>query len=84
MEYVVYIPDEAKPDENDIKVQLSQWLFHVGDTIEKGMELVEICTDKAVYIITAPVSGILKKVLIQEGQFFSPDNPICIINTIDK
>mgnify|MGYP000269630324 FL=1 len=80
MDYMVYIPEEAKPDEKDLKVQISQWLVKIGETVEKGIELVEICTDKAVYVITAPVSGILKKVLIEEGQFFSPDNPICIIN----
>lgn len=80
MEYFVYIPEEAKPDEKDVKVQISQWLFKLGDTIKKGEELVEICTDKAVYVITAPVSGILNKVIVEEGQFFSPDNPICIIN----
>ncbi|MGC8738822.1 MAG: lipoyl domain-containing protein [Candidatus Hydrogenedens sp.] len=80
MDYKVYIPEEAKPEENDLQVQISQWLFKVGESVEKGMELVEICTDKAVYVITAPVSGILKKVFIEEGQFFSPDNPICIIN----
>ncbi|HOQ32428.1 MAG TPA: lipoyl domain-containing protein [Candidatus Hydrogenedens sp.] len=80
MDYMVYIPEEAKPDEQNLKVQISQWLLKIGQSVEKGVELVEICTDKAVYVITAPVSGILKKVLIEEGQFFSPDNPICIIN----
>ncbi len=80
MEHLVYIPDEAKPDEKDVKVQISQWLFKPGDTIEKGVELVEVCTDKAVYVITAPVTGTLCKILIEEGQFFSPENPICIIN----
>lgn len=80
MEYMVYIPEEAKPDEKDLKVQISQWLSKIGDFVEKGMELVEICTDKAVYVITVPVSGILKEILVNEGQFFSPDNPICIID----
>lgn len=80
MDYLVYIPEEAKPDEKEVKVQISQWLFGIGDMIEKGAELVEVCTDKAVYVITAPVSGILTKIFIEEGQFFSPDNPICIIN----
>ncbi len=84
MDYTVYIPEEAKPDEKDLKVQISQWLLKIGETVEKGVELVEICTDKAVYVITAPVSGILRKVLIEEGQFFSPDNPICIIDTKEE
>lgn len=84
MDYMVYIPEEAKPDEKDLKVQISQWLLKVGDSVEKGVDLVEICTDKAVYVITASVSGILEKILVEEGQFFSPDNPICIINIKDN
>lgn len=81
MEFFVYIPEEAKPEEKDVKVQISQWLYKIGDRVEQGAELVEICTDKAVYVITAPVSGILSQVLYQEGQFFSPDEPIGIILT---
>ncbi len=81
MEYFVRIPEEAKPDEADVKVQVSQWLYKLNDTVQKGSDLVEICTDKAAYVITVPVSGVLSKILIEEGQYFSPDDSICIIDT---
>ncbi len=84
MKYLVHIPEDAKPEEKDTKVQLSEWLKKPGESITKGEDLVEICTDKAVYVITAPVSGILSEILVEEGEFFSPDNPICIININDE
>ncbi|HOK10023.1 MAG TPA: biotin attachment protein [Candidatus Hydrogenedens sp.] len=81
MDFYVYIPDEAKSDEPDDKVQVSQWFYKLEDVIQKETDLVEICTDKAVYIVTAPVSGRLKEILVQEGEYFSPTNPMCIIDT---
>ncbi|HOV32410.1 MAG TPA: biotin attachment protein [Candidatus Hydrogenedens sp.] len=81
MEYFVRIPDEAKPDEADVKIQVSQWLYKLNDMVQKGTDLVEICTDKAVYVVSVPVSGVLSKIFIEDGQYFSPDDSICIIDT---
>lgn len=80
-QYYVYIPDDAKPENDNVTVQLSQWLHTIGEPIHQGDDLVEICTDKATYIVPAPVSGILSKILIEEGQTFNPNDPICIIDT---
>ena len=45
-----------------------QWLKSEGDSITKGDTLVEIETAKAVQEVEAPVSGILRKILLAEGE----------------
>ncbi|MGD8544687.1 MAG: dihydrolipoamide acetyltransferase family protein [Candidatus Bathyarchaeota archaeon] len=43
------------------------WYKKEGDTIKKGDPLVEVFSEKATYDLEAPASGILKKIVIQEG-----------------
>ena len=45
-----------------------KWLKAEGDSITQGEILVEIETAKAVQEVEAPVSGILSKILLAEGE----------------
>ena len=45
-----------------------QWFKAEGDSITQGEILVEIETAKAVQEVEAPVSGILSKILLAEGE----------------
>ena len=45
-----------------------KWLKAEGDSITKGDILVEIETAKAVQEVEASVSGILRKILLAEGE----------------
>jgi len=56
-----------------------KWLKKEGDFVEKGESLVEIETDKAVMPIEAQASGILRKILVAEGEEVSITLPIAII-----
>jgi pyruvate/2-oxoglutarate dehydrogenase complex dihydrolipoamide acyltransferase (E2) component len=47
---------------------LVRWLKQVGDTVHAGEPLVEIEAAKAVEELLAPVSGVLTKVLVPEGE----------------
>lgn len=47
---------------------IAQWLKAEGDGITQGEVIVEIETAKALEEVEAPVSGILKKILLQEGE----------------
>ena len=49
------------------KANVSYWHHAVGDTIKEGEDLVELVTDKATFNLPAPASGILKEVLVNEG-----------------
>ena len=45
-----------------------QWHKKVGDPIEKGEPLLEILSDKITYDVEAPATGILRRVLADEGE----------------
>jgi len=46
---------------------LVTWMVEVGDTIEPGMELAEVETDKIVNVMEATFSGVLLKKVADEG-----------------
>jgi pyruvate dehydrogenase E2 component (dihydrolipoamide acetyltransferase) len=47
---------------------ISRWHKHEGDRVEKGEVLVEVETDKANMEVPSYASGLLNKVLVQEGE----------------
>lgn len=46
---------------------ITRWLKRVGERVEKGEPVVEVETAKATQEVEAPVSGVLVKILIDEG-----------------
>lgn len=50
------------------KASVSYWHKNAGDTVKEGEDLVELVTDKATFNLPAPVSGVLKEVLVSEGK----------------
>ena len=46
---------------------VSRWLKKVGDTVKEDEPIVEIMTDKVNTELPSPASGVLSKILIQEG-----------------
>jgi pyruvate dehydrogenase E2 component (dihydrolipoamide acetyltransferase) len=47
---------------------ISRWLKHEGDRVEKGDVLAEVETDKANMEVVSYTSGLLNKVILEEGQ----------------
>ena len=47
---------------------IGKWLKNVGDSVEKFDPLVEIITDKVAMELPSPISGILKEIIVAEGQ----------------
>src|SRR5438045_379657 len=47
---------------------IARWLKHAGDKVEKGDTLLEIETDKATMELEAYESGVLEKILVDEGK----------------
>ena len=43
------------------------WYKKEGDNVEKGEPLVEVFSEKATYDLEVPASGVLRKILVQEG-----------------
>src|SRR5262249_18204011 len=48
--------------------QISRWLKKEGDTVSMGEPLAEIDTDKATMEMQALANGVLRKILVQEGE----------------
>ena len=43
------------------------WHQEEGDSVEEGDDLVEMATDKAVFNVPSPVSGVIKEIVADEG-----------------
>ncbi len=57
------------------------WLKGVGDTIEEEESLLEVATDKVDTEIPSPYEGVIKEILVQEGDVVQVDSPIALIET---
>jgi pyruvate dehydrogenase E2 component (dihydrolipoamide acetyltransferase) len=64
--------------------QLSRWLKKEGDKVSMGEPLAEIDTDKATMEMQALSNGILRKILINEGESAPLGQPIAIIGEPDE
>ena len=58
---------------------ISQWLKKEGDTVEQEESIVEVATDKVDTEVPATHSGVLQKILAQEGEVVEVGKPIAII-----
>jgi len=50
------------------KATIAAWNFRQGDYVEKDDDVLEVVTDKAVFNVSAPISGILKEILLDPGK----------------
>jgi pyruvate dehydrogenase E2 component (dihydrolipoamide acetyltransferase) len=64
--------------------QLARWLKKEGDAVSMGEPLAEIDTDKATMEMQALGNGILRKILIQEGESAPLGQVIAIIGEADE
>ena len=49
------------------KASVTYWHKNAGDAVKEGEDLVELVTDKATFNMPSPASGILKEILVAEG-----------------
>ncbi|HDK27522.1 MAG TPA: hypothetical protein ENG48_10620, partial [Candidatus Atribacteria bacterium] len=61
-----------------------KWLVREGDLVKEQDEILEIETDKTVMPVEAQTSGILKKILVAEGEEVPVTLPIAIIGDRDE
>src|ERR671916_178021 len=64
--------------------QLARWLKKEGDTVSMGEPLAEIDTDKATMEMQSLGNGVLRKILIQEGESAPLGQIIAIIGEADE
>ena len=64
--------------------QISRWLKKEGDKVSMGEPLAEIDTDKATMEMQALANGVLRKILIKEGQSAPLGDLIAVIGEPDE
>jgi 2-oxoglutarate dehydrogenase E2 component (dihydrolipoamide succinyltransferase) len=63
------------------KLSIGRWFKRVGDPVSIGEPLVEIDTYNLTHEIRAPATGILSKVLVEDGGSVEPGT---VVGTIDQ
>ena len=61
------------------KATVTFWYFKVGDTVKENDDLVEMTTDKAAFNVPSPYAGILKEILVNEGDVVQAGTALAII-----
>lgn len=64
--------------------KILRWIKHEGDEVKKGESLAEVETDKVNIEIEAFSSGVLRKILVPEGQSAPIGAGIALIGTVDE
>jgi pyruvate/2-oxoglutarate dehydrogenase complex dihydrolipoamide acyltransferase (E2) component len=57
-----------------------EWFKREGDQVAAGEVVVQVEVDKAGHDLTAPATGILREILILEGEEIALGGPIAIID----
>ena len=63
---------------------LVRWVKHDGEKVTKGEVIAEIETDKATVEVESGFSGILRKVLVEQGTVVKINAPIALIGSKDE
>lgn len=63
---------------------LVRWLKKEGETVSKGDILAEIETDKATVEVESSASGVVRKLLVDEGEVVPVNAPIAVVGTADE
>jgi len=58
---------------------LIEWKKKEGDAVEKGEVVLEIETDKANTDVESTATGIIQKILVQEGETVPINTPLALI-----
>ena len=63
---------------------VGKWYKKEGDTLEKNEPIVEIVSEKATYDLEAPASGVLRKILVEQGSNALVDQTLAVITNPDE
>jgi len=61
-----------------------QWFKKEGERVEKGEPVVEVLSDKVTYEVEAPASGVVRKILAEEGVDVPVAETLAIITAPDE
>ncbi|MGM0549895.1 MAG: dihydrolipoamide acetyltransferase family protein [Bacteroidota bacterium] len=67
--------------EGIVDATLTQWLVSIGDTVEEDQSLAEIATDKVDSELPSPADGVIKELLVKDGDVPKVGDTIAIMET---
>jgi pyruvate dehydrogenase E2 component (dihydrolipoamide acetyltransferase) len=67
-----------------LSLTVGKWYKKQGEAVEKDEPIVEVISEKATYDLEAPASGILRKILIEEGVDAPVNATLAIITAPDE
>jgi 2-oxoglutarate dehydrogenase E2 component (dihydrolipoamide succinyltransferase) len=62
------------------EVQIGRWLKHEGDRVEENEDVVQLETDKASMELPAPITGVVVKIIKNEGESVAIGEAIAVID----
>ena len=73
----VALADIVVPPLGEVEeVRVVRWLHEVGDEVQAGEAVAEVESQKATFVIEAPVAGKLFAILVPEGKAAAPGEVI--------
>jgi pyruvate dehydrogenase E2 component (dihydrolipoamide acetyltransferase) len=78
MEKEIVLPELGEDAGEEAEV--SFWYVQEGEEVEEGADLVEMVTDKAAFTVPSPETGILKEIVVSEGDNVSAGQKIAVID----
>jgi 2-oxoisovalerate dehydrogenase E2 component (dihydrolipoyl transacylase) len=61
---------------------VAQWLKKVGDSVDKYEPFVEVSTDKVNAEVPSPVTGVIREMLVKEGETVATGTAIAVIDEV--
>jgi pyruvate dehydrogenase E2 component (dihydrolipoamide acetyltransferase) len=71
-------------ENNGDEATVSFWYVDEDEEVEEGEDLVEMITEKTTFNVTAPVSGRLVEIIVQEGDVVKVGDTMAILETEDE
>jgi len=75
----VRAPEQEKEELAACEAILLFWYMNEGDSVAAEQDLAEIETAKAVIVVKAPENGVLREVLVREGDPVEPGQKLATI-----
>lgn len=73
------MPDLSTLDYQMETATIVRWFKQEGERVEKGEPLFEVMTEKVTINIVSTVSGIVQRILINEGEEAEPGQELAIV-----
>ena len=66
--------------EQEVKQATVTYIYvAAGDTIKKGDDIIELATEKSVFVVPSPVDGTVQEIEVEEGQTVHDNTVLMVI-----